>query len=277
MSHGIDLSNNNEGELIDWTDAKFMVGKATEATGYVDGTLQNWIAGARSIDAQWSTYHFAHPDKNSAKDEAEFYLKNAPKGDFGPCLDFETRDWNGEHFDPVGILGVRGACDWANEWMDRVAQVRQQQPFFYSFRDYVRLMVAESLTEDCLLWLSTMVGHPMFPSFAGRTVAIEQWGVVGGVDQNESYQPLVEEEDMGKPITMVMPDSYKDKDGNVIAEHPHAGQVWKSDGILANHVGSTDLVTLYQYLGIPGPTVIQAEWFDDLTLLPNHTVPTISQ
>lgn len=276
MTHGIDLSNNNHGESIDWTGVTFMVGKATEGLGYVDETLDDWVAGARSIDALFSTYHFAHPDKNSAKDEATFFLSHSIKGDFGPCLDFETRDWQGVHYDPLQIMGVDAGTAWANEWLDRVAQVRQQEPFFYSFRDYTRMMVAAGLGE-WKLWLSTMVGHPMFTTFAGRDVAIEQWGVVAGVDQNESYVELKGEEEVGKPITMVMPDSYKDQDGKVIAVHPRAGQVWKSDGIIANHVASTQLVTLYQYLGIPGPTVIQAEWFDDLTLLPNKSIPTISQ
>src|SRR5436190_983548 len=140
---GIDLSSNNS--TVEWDGVKFIFAKATESTGFVDSTLHKWVEQAEKHEAMYSCYHFAHPDKNSAKDEAEFFLHNSLPGDFGAALDFESRDVGGQHYDPLQILGVKKSVEWANEFLDRVAQIRQKHPFFYSYRADMRAMIAGGL------------------------------------------------------------------------------------------------------------------------------------
>lgn len=183
MAHGIDVSNNNG--AVDWTGVAFAFLKATEGTGYVDKTLAAWRAQCADAGVEWGAYHFAHPDQHSAQDEAAFFLANAPKGTIAPALDFETR----KGVNPLSIMGVDAAAAWINEWCSTVNAAWNQVPFFYSFRDYMKRLAP--LLQDWPLWLASASGTPgTFTSFAGRPVAIEQWGIVGGVDQNESYFPL---------------------------------------------------------------------------------------
>lgn len=70
-------------------------------------------------------------------------------------------------------------------------------------------------------------------------------------------------------LTMVIPKDYPDG-----KPHPHRGEIWVCEGITASHVSSPHMVTVYQYIGVAGPTEIEAEWFDNLALLPNSIDPS---
>jgi hypothetical protein len=196
--HGVDVSNNNfhHGKMVvDWTGVEFAMLKVSEGVVFTDGKLPDFRAVCDQRGIPWGTYHFAQPDVSSAKAEAEFFLARAPKAVLPPALDFETRDHG--KINPLKIIGVTAAAAWIDEWCDRVQQKMNQTPFFYSFRDYSTQLLP--LIKPWPLWLATAQGKPnTFKTFAGRQVAIEQWGQqeikvaeeVFEVDLNESYVDL---------------------------------------------------------------------------------------
>jgi hypothetical protein len=73
------------------------------------------------------------------------------------------------------------------------------------------------------------------------------------------------EEDPLNPGAMVTPHDRR---------HPHHGEVWYvfAGTSMANMVSSPDMVDIYRFLGVSGPTEIPSEWFNNLTLLPHGTL-----
>lgn len=188
MATGIDVSNNNGKSIddivgaVDWTTVEFAFIKATESLNFVDRTYPLWREQAVRRGIPDAAYHFAHPDQNSAKDEAEFFLRHAEKGVMAPGLDFETRG----NINPLRLIGVAKARVWIDEWCTIVGDAWNQTPFFYSFRDYTKL-----IKPSWPLWLASASGQPgTYKEYMGMQVWIEQWGQLDGIDRNESYLPI---------------------------------------------------------------------------------------
>lgn len=118
---GIDVSNNNPG-TINWSSVKaggyvFAWAKATEGTGFIDGTLAAHINNGKAAGVYMGAYHFAHPNLNSPTAEANYFWNAAGsyiKADgktFMPMLDMEVFS---------GLVGASSYSDWANQWCNAI-------------------------------------------------------------------------------------------------------------------------------------------------------------
>lgn len=114
--YGVDVSNWQGVGTGDGWD--FVIAKATEGTGFVDPTCDAHYQRAKSKGQRRGVYHFARPDFNDAKSEADFFINNT-KGyvkDGILVLDWEVNTWN---------------VDWAKTWLDRVYSKTGVRPLIY--------------------------------------------------------------------------------------------------------------------------------------------------
>ena len=123
MQNGIDISN-HQGKMdlaavLKQTATDFVICKATEGTGFVDKYCDKFMVIAQNAKKQISFYHFARPEYNAARAEADFFVRQT-KGYFNkgiPVLDWES----------AGKSNVK----WAKEWLDRVYSVTGVKPVIY--------------------------------------------------------------------------------------------------------------------------------------------------
>lgn len=123
MQNGIDISN-RQGKMdlaavLKQTATDFVICKATEGTGFVDKYCDKFMVIAQNAKKQIGFYHFARPEYNTARAEADFFVRQT-KGYFNkgiPVLDWES----------AGKSNVK----WAKEWLDRVYSVTGVKPVIY--------------------------------------------------------------------------------------------------------------------------------------------------
>jgi len=123
MQHGIDISNHQKNmnlkAVLEQTDTSFVICKSTEGINFVDKYCNSFMSTARSAGKQVGFYHFARPERNSARAEADFFVRQT-KGYFNvgiPVLDWESSaKWN---------------VAWAKEWLDRVESLTGVKPVIY--------------------------------------------------------------------------------------------------------------------------------------------------
>lgn len=75
MLHGIDISNYQRGLRIADIQADFVIVKASEGVGYADPSAKDLAHQTLQSGRRLGMYHFAHPGKNTAQAEAEWFLK----------------------------------------------------------------------------------------------------------------------------------------------------------------------------------------------------------
>ena len=178
--HGIDLSNNNR-DPVDWTDVHFAFLKTSESITFVDKTYGHWAGEAIAAGAEYGPYHFAHPDVNAAAKEAAYFLARTAATPLGWALDIETRT----NANPLQAMGANALAAWCDDFFTRVAPT-MGVGYFYTFRSYAQTLYP-LLKQPWLFWLSSMKGAPTYTEYANRPIAIEQYNIVNGVDQNEMY------------------------------------------------------------------------------------------
>ncbi len=137
--YGIDVSNWQG--AVDWPAVRasghvFAFAKATEGVTFVDRTLNANRQGMAAQDMVLrGLYHFGHPDRNSAADEAQHFLNTVgplAQGEV-PVLDLE-------------VEGGPGAGPWAAEWMNIVEQATGHTPVLYSYAPYLNDTPTADLT-----------------------------------------------------------------------------------------------------------------------------------
>lgn len=121
--NGIDISNHQKNmdlaAVLKQTATDFVICKATEGTGFVDKYCDKFMVIAQNAKKQIGFYHFARPEYNTARAEADFFVRQT-KGYFNkgiPVLDWES----------AGKSNVK----WAKEWLDRVYSVTGVKPVIY--------------------------------------------------------------------------------------------------------------------------------------------------
>ena len=123
MQNGIDISN-HQGKMdlaavLKQTATDFVICKATEGTGFVDKYCDKFMVIAQNAKKQIGFYHFARPEYNAARAEADFFIRQT-KGYFNkgiPVLDWESAG--------------KSNAKWAKEWLDRVYSVTGVKPVIY--------------------------------------------------------------------------------------------------------------------------------------------------
>jgi GH25 family lysozyme M1 (1,4-beta-N-acetylmuramidase) len=123
MQNGIDISNHQGSmdlaKVLKQTKTDFVICKSTEGLKFVDKFCDKFMVIAQNAGKQVGFYHFARPEWNSAKAEAEFFLRQT-KGYFGkgiPVLDWESS----------GKSNVK----WAKEWLDYIYDKKGVKPVIY--------------------------------------------------------------------------------------------------------------------------------------------------
>ncbi len=190
--YGIDVSHYQG--TIDWNqvanDGKvFAWCKATESTGFTDSEFLNNVTNGMAAGVVMGAYHFAHPDANSATDEANYFLSVA--GDYigdgflPPVLDLEDR--SGVNLDEV--MTSTELTDWVIEWMQTVEAQTGVKPIIYTNANYANYL--NSSVTEYGLWIADPDGDPSDPpSNIGvwNTWLFKQYdwyGTVSGINTTE--------------------------------------------------------------------------------------------
>lgn len=106
-------------KVLKQTKTDFVICKSTEGLKFVDKFCDKFMVIAQGAGKQVGFYHFARPEWNSAKAEADFFLRQT-KGYFGkgiPVLDWESS----------GKSNVK----WAKEWLDYIYDKTGVKPVIY--------------------------------------------------------------------------------------------------------------------------------------------------
>lgn len=119
MLNGIDISHHQKGLNISEIRHDFVICKATEGVNFLDPCFHDFMMKAESLGKLMGFYHFARPERNTAKAEAKFFYANTVKwfGKAVPVLDWESK----------GMANVA----WAKEWLDTVYSMTGIKPLIY--------------------------------------------------------------------------------------------------------------------------------------------------
>lgn len=116
---GIDISNHQRGLDLSKIDCDFVIIKATEGKSYVDPSCDTFFQKALSLGKKLGIYHFANNSDNTAKQEADWFIKNT-QGYIGKAI--PILDWEDNITDNV---------PWALEWLQRVEEAYGCKPMIY--------------------------------------------------------------------------------------------------------------------------------------------------
>lgn len=126
---GIDISDYQT--VTSWSQVKasgvvFAWAKSTEGMTVNDAAFVSNITNGESAGVKMGAYHFAHPENNSAADEAQHFLSVAgpyiATCELPPVLDFET----------TGNLSYSTLTTWVNNWMTAVKNATGITPIIYT-------------------------------------------------------------------------------------------------------------------------------------------------
>jgi autotransporter-associated beta strand protein len=172
---GIDVSS-YQGD-ISWSEVNgagisFAWAKATEGTFYIDPDFTQNEANAKANGVFIGAYHFAHPELDSADDEAAYFwneAKNYIKGGgvyLVPMLDLEETSGGSTYM-----------SDWVNEWCQDVVNYAKADgvtanPVVYTTGSIASDYLDSSVTQ-WPLWIADPNGEN--PETGGPTVSIGSW------------------------------------------------------------------------------------------------------
>lgn len=166
--------------------------KSSEGLTWNDPTFASHVQGAHSVGIQVGAYHFAHPESNSALDEAKHFvsiLKQTPT-DLMPVLDLESPN--------KPTTGITGAylVTWARDFINYVQSETGKKVMLYTGAWYVNTYGLHGLG-DIPLWIA-VYGVSAVPQ-CGDWTSYLMWqftdaasvsGINGAVDM--SYAPSIE-------------------------------------------------------------------------------------
>lgn len=139
---GIDTSKWQAGLPDATIDADFIIFKATEGIGYVDGDCAASYAEAKAAGKLLGVYDFARPDGNNAVDEANYFVDNV-KGYIGEAI--LVLDW--EHTPTEDVA-------WARAWLDQVFARTGVHPIIYMSLSTANSFDWRSVSSDYALWVA---------------------------------------------------------------------------------------------------------------------------
>lgn len=141
---GIDIASYQATMDVTKVKADFVIVKATEATGYVNPYCNKHIAQALKSGKRIGLYHFARNGQNSAKAEANFFVKNI-RGYIKKAV--LVLDWE----DGGNVWNVA----WAKQWLDEVYRQTGVKPLIYMSESVVNSHNWSSVVKaDYGLWVA---------------------------------------------------------------------------------------------------------------------------
>lgn len=226
--HGIDISNWQY--RLDLTKIKFdfVIIKATEGTGYVDPYCDKFFQKAKDLGKLLGFYHFARPEYNSAKAEAQYFYKHTSNY-FGvgiPVLDWESPN--------------RHDIKWALEWLKEVERLSGIKPMIYMSESVVNMYDwTEVVANGNQLWVAKYYDYASDKNYdmshAGPIPQVRHWskywiwqwtssGRLEGYDYNldcdvfygteEDWKRLVSGKAIPDPVSVVL----KSADPEVVSD-----------------------------------------------------------
>lgn len=185
---GIDVSHHQG--LIDWPKVKtdrvdFAFVKATEGLGYIDPQFRRNAAGANAVSIPAGYYHYAHPEKNKAVDEAAAFLdavKSQP-AQLPYILDLEGSE--------AAALDTATLSKWAVDFMNVVHAKTGKPVMLYTGAYFARDELNKSLS-FVPLWIAHYGAATPLANGTWNDWAFFQYtssgsvkGIIGNVDMNE--------------------------------------------------------------------------------------------
>lgn len=168
--NGIDISNHQStmdlSAVLSKTATDIVICKATEGISFIDKYLTGFVKVAMAKGCLIGIYHFARPEKNTAKAEAEFFYRyfKPYAGKAVPILDWES----------AGKYKV----SWALEWMERVEKLTGSTPMFYTYENVENSYDWSKLTKYPL-WIAKykdyVIDHNHDMSAAGPKPRLKHW------------------------------------------------------------------------------------------------------
>ena len=151
----------------------FLIVKATEGVGYVDGSCDKHYQRAKKQGKLLAHYHFARPDLNTgtagAVKEAQFFVNNTRNyfGESIPVLDWEQP-------------GTTGQVAWAKAWLDEVYRLTGVRPLIYMSASVVNGNNWSSISGNYGLWIAGYpatynVKNPPTPTVGAMPYKIGSW------------------------------------------------------------------------------------------------------
>lgn len=151
----------------------FLIVKATEGVGYVDGSCDKHYQRAKKQGKLRGHYHFARPDLNKgtagAVKEAQFFVNNTRNyfGESIPILDWEQP-------------GTTGQVSWAKAWLDEVYRLTGVRPLIYTSASVVNGNNWSSISGNYGLWIAGYpnaynVKNPPTPTVKNMPYKIGSW------------------------------------------------------------------------------------------------------
>jgi GH25 family lysozyme M1 (1,4-beta-N-acetylmuramidase) len=129
MLRGIDVSHHNK--LIQLSGIDFVIMKATEGRSYVDPKMLEWYKQCKKDNVRLKGfYHFARPENNSPKTEANHFIKTVK--DYIDDTTLVALDWEGH--------ALYQSLDWALTWLNEVEEALRITPLFYCQSSYTPLI-----------------------------------------------------------------------------------------------------------------------------------------
>jgi GH25 family lysozyme M1 (1,4-beta-N-acetylmuramidase) len=193
---GLDVSSYQG--TINWSQVKaagfvFAFAKATEGVGYTDTEYANYITNGEAAGVYMGAYHFAHPEDNSARAEANYFLSIAGSHitscEMPPVLDLENPP-SGPSLQSYFTSAQLTA--WVQTWMSVVDSVTGISPIIYIGASNAAYL--NSSVTKYKLWMDDADGNPSTPPASlgvWNTWAFKQYswtltvpGVSGGTDAN---------------------------------------------------------------------------------------------
>lgn len=130
MLKGYDTSHHQNNAVFNEAVANsdFMIIKATEGKTYIDGTFKDRAYQLYELDKLNGFYHFARPDNNTAKEEANHFINTISK-----YMNYNTilvLDWEGK--------ALNYSFEWALEFCKIVSEKTQRPCIIYASASVVR-------------------------------------------------------------------------------------------------------------------------------------------
>ena len=121
MIKGIDVSHWQKVGTVKANKPEFCIIKASEGKSYKDPLMAAHAAEAEEVGALLGFYHYARPEINTYKEDADNFIARV-KPYIGRCV--LALDWEGK--------ALSCSLEWALAWLQYVEQQTGVKPMFYT-------------------------------------------------------------------------------------------------------------------------------------------------
>lgn len=171
--YGVDVSKWQQGRSNEWSDAAFVIAKATDGVRFVDKTCDPFIQEAIRNGQLFGFYHFMNgKHKSSATAQADYFYKHC-KNYFHhgiPVLDFE------DSIEDYGGAVIKYGPSFALEFLDRIYELTGVRPMIYMSASVCTMYDWSAVSKHYGLWGA---GYPGGATYSNPRTSVYNWGSWG--------------------------------------------------------------------------------------------------